>query len=301
MFSPYAAPRPNNSRDKNKPVDLDTIDILPSPEDLFNDQYEKRTLSGTPSGIFLLAPDNARILQGDRSRFMTSNSGVLLFFTIVAIIGAVFFGFGYISTERRLTYLHTQGVVAEGTLINAYTNTGSKGARSYYLTIRFLVNGRAINANYRVSSPSYGAGRSYYVRYNPTNIYDNVLERNAYDTQNLGATVMAAVILTVSGGLLLVWCAIVLQRERRLMRNGVLLPGVLTSATTSVYKGSLTLHANYQFTTPNGRLIRRKSSRVRNDLKGTGSRRHRVRLGVAPQHGAEVVVLYHDDGLFRLL
>jgi hypothetical protein len=246
------------------------------------------------SSLFLLNPGaHRKWLAGEQSRIGSAHVMVPLTL-ILLIIGTGLIGhFGW----RVLYYDHVQqnGTPVEAQVVDLFWHSGSRNSRSYYVDYVYVAADRHYQRRQQISSSRYsGLIRGITVPI----VYDKESPGEAFltgpyedKTEQFNALMFGSIfgLMALGGGLI---CAGVEYYNREYSRCGRLLPGrVIRASGQRGGKNMWNVTIHYEFDSPEGGRMERKTTRARNDL----------RKKPLPKPGTPVAVLYLNPNRIRLL
>lgn len=251
-------------------------------------------------GPFLLDPANGRLLIAQARQPVPARGGCTLALAVVAaLLAGIVWGLvlpGWI-TEYRLD---RDGIVTEGEIIRLYVEDNDAGDYRYYASYRFptaITPGETLvyRMEQRITAQAFASterGQPITVTHlpgQPDRAHLSVETPEA--AQRTRLTWIAAGLSAIV--LLLLLLALVQRRSaKRSRRRGELLWGeVVRCVGETDMDRNFTIRLQYRFRTPQGKVLARQASRVRNDLITAD----------LPEPGTPVVVYYRSESSYRVL
>jgi hypothetical protein len=246
------------------------------------------------SDVFLINPNaHSKFYRGETKRI--GNSTVMLGIAMLCLFALFAVVFTSIRENQRLQGLLNNGETVRGEIVDGRSVTGRRGGTTYYVTYEYRVDGREYRYEQQISGDHWDEmyiGARVEVIYDPANPATSVLGGEDLDmtsTNNmmLGAGLGGLALLGLAG--VCIWND---ARNRTVSTKGQILHGQIVNATgRNGSKGAFNITVEYQFNTPDGRQLTKKTTMNRPDLK-------KVRL---PMAGTPVAVLYVSDKQLRLM
>jgi Protein of unknown function (DUF3592) len=254
--------------------------------------------------VFLLNPGNRAFLEGkshrlgDRILLREMLPFIGLLPLILLGLWAVIQTVKAVSETSRLS--QSSAALVTGEIAARRTITGK--STTYYVTYRFRDTGENIYEREQVvSAATYarlGEGSPVSVRYLPTD--PTVSGLGGSDTDNT-YLVSLTITMIIFIPFLMIMAVLFknmirttrrkIERQRRLVREGRVLPGQVITCDGRTYKGVYTVKVRYRFHSPSDNELIRLATRRRNDLR-------KAKLA---QPGTPAAVLYVNSKLYELL
>ena len=253
--------------------------------------------AASDSAPFLHSPSNGPFYRGE-TRYFPSNVAVTVVTMGVTLI-VMLAMMGILSRSMAETgALRQRGQPVQATIIGERISTGSiKTGNTYYMTYQYRVADRDYTQEVVVSSKAYNTiaqGTPVRVLYLPDNPAISMIDGKAPNSDLSGLFFAFVAVVFV---IVLIFLVVFIRgwlRNRKMARDGHIIPGVLLDATGRMVAGKhpyFELRLNYHFKTPAGRDIRATSGAPRDDLRKSS----------LPASGTPLAVLYLDDKRYKLL
>lgn len=244
---------------------------------------------------FLFNQRHAAFVEG-RSRRLSVNWALHFMFLLfggMALGFAIFGSFQYMG----LRDLNARGIEVPATLIDhRYTiSTGKSTTYTYFVKYQYTANDRILTSEQTVSRSIYNGYVKnakvtvHYLPDAPTTVRlsgkfaDDEGITNAFYLSLAGFMGVAIAAILVVNSML---------RNQRLSSGGQIVVGQVLGSELTRSKSTYSLKLRYEFVSPQtGKLLTRKESLVRNDLRNSGK----------PSGGVPINILYLDDRTFRAL
>jgi hypothetical protein len=245
---------------------------------------------------FLMLPRNDKFLRGQARYPAIASRSQFLLIGVFVLIGGVFLGFAIRDLISDLR-LQQAGQTAQGMVISRRIS-GSKNP-SYYISYRFpdqstssyYIREQQVSRDSYNRHPEKTSVSVAYLRDDPT---ASRLTGPDTDTSSRDGLLFFGLLWTGLTGVVLFFMLRSVMQDRWLAQHGEIIEGQLVNCSGRMTggKGSYyKLSVDYQFCTPDGRIMFGKQNASRNDLRRT----------VLPATNTPVAVLYVDEKHYKLL
>ena len=263
-----------------------SVEYTPAVDDL-----AQQFAAALPPNVFLLNTGNYDFVRGNKKRIGNSRVMLLIIAIVATIAGVIVWNTSKIASE--LEQLEVSGFKAEATIVDGRSVRGRRST-SYYINYRYQVDGISYTDEQEISSNTYRrlrSGDEVLVRYLPNDPTVSALSGEFYDDTVRRENLIISIIVLVIGGVIILILGLVDYRNRRYSYRGQLLRGeIIESKGRRGSKGAYNVTVKYRFRTPSGKILEKKSTADRRDLREN-----------LPQPGTPVMVLYVSDRMQRLM